>query len=142
MQLALSFNFWKNGLEAKNTISTYSNKIYKIFSQVPEEERILLLFFKRITLNFFSFLTLLPLSCLYILFYSAINKKKHSFKKQNVKYKTPTRPIHDIFNFFFFIILRNQRNKPLKENLKKIAFYSSMEKKVIITYQKIVPSLL
>jgi len=83
MQLALSFNFWKNGLEAKNTISTYSNKIYKIFSQVPEEERILLLFFKRITLNFFLFLTLLPLSCcLYILFYSAINKKKHSFKKK------------------------------------------------------------
>jgi len=50
MQLALSFNFWKNGLEAtrkKHTISTYSNKIHKIFSQVPEEERILLLFFKK-----------------------------------------------------------------------------------------------
>jgi len=73
MQLALSFNFWKNGLEAKNTISTYSNKIYKIFSQVPEEERILLLFFKRIILNFFSFLTLLPLSpAAYIFFFTLL----------------------------------------------------------------------
>jgi len=81
MQLAVSFNFWKNGLEAtrkKHTISTYSNKIHKIFSQVPEEERILLLFFKKKIFSFFLFLTLLPLSCcLYILFYSAINKQKN-----------------------------------------------------------------
>jgi len=80
MQLAVSFNFWKNGLEAtrkKHTISTYSNKIHKIFSQVPEEERILLLFFKKKNYSqFFLFLTLLPLSCcLYILFYSAMYKK-------------------------------------------------------------------
>ena len=138
MQLAVSFNFWKNGLEAtrkKHTISTYSNKIHKIFSQVPEEERILLLFFKKKISLIFLFLTLLPLSCccLYILFYSAINKQKNivlNNKMWNIKLLPDLFMIYSyIFNFFFFIILRNQRNKPLKENLKKIAFYSSMEKK-------------
>jgi len=71
MQLAVSFNFWKNGLEAtrkKHTISTYSNKIHKIFSQVPEEERILLLFFKKKYSQFFLFLTLLPLSCCLLIY--------------------------------------------------------------------------
>jgi len=132
-------------LLAKNTqFLRTATKYIKSFPKYQKKKEFYYYFSKKIYSQFFfvPYTTPSLSCCLYILFYSAINKKKHSFKKQNVKYKTPTRPIHDIFNFFFFIILRNQRNKPLKENLKKIAFYSSMEKKVIITYQKIVPSLL
>ena len=137
MQLALSFNFWKNGLEAtckKHTVSTYSNKIHKIFSQVPEEERILLLFFKKklFSIFFVPYTTPSLSCCLYILFYSAMYKKDIVLKNKMWNIKLLPDLFYDIFiyiQFFFFIILRNQRNKPLKENLKKIAFYSNMEKK-------------